>query len=828
MTCVSRMACLLVLPAVLQGAAVLPEELAARDDWVSARLEGRRPDVQSEPALVVFANHGPVLVSARAGKPLRIAGRDFAHGMCCHAPSRILVVLPGRGRAFTASVGIDSNEMTSGGRGSVVFSVLAGGAERFRSGVLREGMPAVLVDADLAGATEFVIQADETPDGIGHDHADWLDAKVALEDGRETRLADLPVREARRLDLCSAEPPFSFVYGGAPSPEFLPKWKIERSSRALDPHRTERTLTWTDAGTGLQVRCTAVLYARFPTVEWTLHFKNTSAADTPILSDIQAVDLAWERPFEGEFVLHHHTGDNCTADSYQPHALPLPPGADARFAPAGGRPTTDAFPYFNIEWQGGGLIAVIGWPGQWAARFTRDADRGLRVRGGQELTRFTLRPGEEVRSPLVALQFWKSGDWIRAQNIWRRWLVEHNLPRPGGTLVPTHYASCFGNERPLAAEEIEQVEGWFDAGIKLDYWFIDTGWFVHPDGWWNTGTWDIDRERFPKGLREVADRVHARGAKFIVWFEPERLVDGSWLERNHPEWILRDGGARLLDLGNQEAWKWVLEHFDALITAEGIDVYRQDFNMSPLGCWRAADAPDRQGIAEIRHVEGYLAYWDELLRRHPDLLIDSCASGGRRNDIETLRRSVPLLRSDYPLGGAHPSIADGQQCHTMGLSLWIPHHGTGLGIADAYAMRSAFAPAFRIGWDVRNRSIDLPLLRKTVEDFRRTEEFWLGDFYPLTRWSLAGDVWLAWQFDRPEAGKGFVQAFRRADSPYETARFRLRGLDPAARYAVADLDAPGQARELSGRELTELGLPVTLPAQRSSAILIYARTGGAH
>ena len=86
-------------------------------------------------------------------------------------------------------------------------------------------------------------------------------------------------------------------------------------------------------------------------------------------------------------------------------------------------------PYFNIQWPGQGVIVVLGWPGQWAAEFARDEATGLRVRGGQELTRFKLHPGEEVRTPLAVVQFWQ-GDWIRSQNIWRRWMLAHNLPRP--------------------------------------------------------------------------------------------------------------------------------------------------------------------------------------------------------------------------------------------------------------------------------------------------------------------------------------------------------------------------------------------------------------
>ena len=139
------------------------------------------------------------------------------------------------------------------------------------------------------------------------------------------------------------------------------------------------------------------------------------------------------------------------------------------------------------------------------------------------------------------------------------------------------------------------------------------------------------------------------GIKTIVWFEPERVTPGTWLTEHHPEWILGGKGGGLLNLGNPAARAWLTDHVDKLMTEQGIDLYRQDFNMDPLALWRGNDAEDRQGITEIHHVEGYLAYWDELLRRHPDMFIDSCASGGRRNDLETMRRAIPLVADRLPL-----------------------------------------------------------------------------------------------------------------------------------------------------------------------------------
>ena len=215
------------------------------------------------------------------------------------------------------------------------------------------------------------------------------------------------------------------------------------------------------------------------------------------------------------------------------------------------------------------------------------------------------------------------------------------------------------------------VDRYLEEGLKLDYWWMDAGWYVNRTGWPNTGTWEVDTQRFPGGLRPICDHAHAKGVKTIVWFEPERVTADTWLSTKHPEWILGGAGGGLLNLGNPAARKWLTNHVDKLLTEQAIDLYRQDYNIDPLDFWRRDEPADRQGITEIRYVEGYLAYWDQLRRRHPDMLIDSCASGGRRNDLETLRRAVPLLRSDYIIEPV------GNQGHTYGMSFWIPYYGTG-------------------------------------------------------------------------------------------------------------------------------------------------------
>ena len=629
--------------------------------------------------------------------------------------------------------------------------------------------------------------------------------------------------------------PFSFLYGGKPFAAQVQGWKFEQKANKLDANRTQTTLTWTDPATGLLVRCEVVEYLDFPTVEWTVFLKNTGKADTPILESIQALDIAMDRGAQGEFLLHHAQGSLCNAMDYAPQESPLAPKTTKRLASSGGRGSNGVWPYFNLEWQGAGRIIAIGWPGQWAAEFTRDDKSGLHLKAGQELTHFKLLPGEEVRTPLVVIQSYVGGSWVQAQNVWRRWMMAHSMPRPGGKLPPPMLLASSSRaymEMTKATEETQKlfIDRYLEEGLKLDYWWMDAGWYVIPRGiWTDVGTWEVDRKRFPNGLRAVADHAHQRGMKTVVWFEPERAEPGSWLTQNHPEWISNGASGGLLNLGNPEAAKWLTDHVDKMITSEGIDLYRQDFNMDPLEHWRKADAPDRQGITENKHIMGYLAYWDELLRRHPGMLIDSCASGGRRNDLESMRRSVPLWRSDY----AFEPI--GEQCMTYGISFWLPFQGTGtvastqaqyygdgFSPVEPYAFWSNASPSISCGFDLRVKNIDYATLRKLFAQFRELSPNYYGDFYPLTAYTTEKSMWIAWQFDRPEAGQGMIQVFRRAESPFETARFMPQGLDPAAEYEIRDIDR-GQPRKMTGKELMEKGLIVAIDEKPGLANLVYRK-----
>ncbi len=814
---------------------VSPDEQIEANQWAASRLAGDANTPIISPGLTVQANNDTPRKNTRGTTPLTLGKTAFSRGIFCHAISTIVVRLPSAGQTFSAVAGVDSNEQTSGGRGSVVFAVRVGGQDAFRSGVIKEGMPPVPVKADLRGATEFTLEVGDGGDGIGCDQADWADAKITLADGKELWLADLPMLMQNRGPL-TGEPPFSFVYGGKPSASLLKEWKLTRTTEKLDAGRTRHTALWQDPQTGLNVRCTGIQYHDFPTVEWTVYFKNTGTSDTPIIENIQALDLRIRRGGVGDFLLHHAIGSPANGSDYGPLETPLGSGVKKRIAAAGGRPTNSDMSYVNLESSGEGTIIVVGWPGQWAAEFQRDAADGVQIRAGQELTRFKLLPGEEVRSPMIVLQFWR-GDWVRSQNIWRRWMMAYGMPKPGGKLPQPQFlaSSSRAYEEMIGANEQNQImhiNRYLEEGLKLDYWWMDAGWYVQEKGWPQVGTWEVDPKRFPKGLRPISDHAHAKDVKILVWFEPERVHSDTWLTKNHPEWILGGRNGGLLNLGNPQAWEWLVNHIDKLITEQGIDLYRQDFNMDPLSFWRGNDAPDRQGITEIRHVTGYLAYWDELLRRHPNMLIDSCASGGRRNDLETMRRAVPLWRSDY----AYEPI--GHQCMTYGLSYWIPFHGTGTVAStkvgyygggwtpvEPYAFWSNAAPSLGSGVDIRVKDIDYAALRKLLQQWRSIGSYYYGDFYPLTTWTRDNRDWMVWQFDCPDKGEGMVQAFRRDRSIFEVGRMPLCGLDAGARYEFRNLSME-QSFQMTGKEAMDLGPRIEIATRPGASVVVYKRLGG--
>ncbi len=774
------------------------------DAWIGRAL--LNAPAASAPALagleLVRQDHAELMSRQSVMKtPLKIGDASYAHGLGTHAVSEIVVRLDKPGKLFTAQVGVDNNYDTAGRHGSVVFAVEIEGREVFKSEICRGGQPAVPVRLPLNGARQFTLRVLDGGDGVFYDQADWADAAVVDETGGPVWLDELsivapPAGFAERV-------PFSFDLGGEPAQKLLSRCKRASVRLPEAPGRSAHSITWTDPATGLELRCVLTQFTDRSAAEWVLHLRNTGSADTPIIENLRPLDLAVLTPSAaGEVILHRAFGSTCAETDFLPVDEPMRTHSEAVLVPNGGRSSDGVMPFFNLQWADGGVVAAIGWSGQWTARIQRNA-RQLTLQAGQQFARFKLHPGERVRTPRILLIGWSGSDHYAGQNQLRRLMLEQYTPRVHGELVlpPVTHNTWFAFNEGNQVDEANQLA--FIRAIAptgVEYFWLDAGWF---EGGWpaGAGSWVPRKEAFPRGLKPLGDAAHAAGMKFVVWFEPERVNPSSRIAREHAEWVLHAGaGDGLFNLGDPAARAWLTESLSKCIGEWGIDVFRNDFNIDPLRFWQQADEPDRQGLTEIRYIEGLYAMWDDLRARHPGMFIDNCASGGRRIDLETMSRSIPLWRSDTQCVARPLPVQD--QVQTAGLSLWVPLHSAGVWSLEPYAMHSVAATGMNLGRDARAADYPVQSARRAIDEVKRLRPMWLGDFYPLLEVTLDQRHWCAWQLDRPDRRAGCVMLFRRERSPYASVDLELRNIETQRGYLVRT--DGGQAQPITGEQLRHL------------------------
>ncbi|MEN6336391.1 MAG: alpha-galactosidase [Phycisphaerales bacterium] len=800
---------------------IMPAEQQAQEtlDWAGLAFTGRRAGPEPVVRVEVKRQDHSVLRFGQSciDTPIRIGRRDFVHGLGAHANSKIVLHLPDGARAFEAFAGIDNNSDTEGVKGSARFSVEIAGRSVFETPVLKGGQEPAEVRVDLpAGTREIVLKVDTTPDGPSCDQADWADARIVMADGSRIWA------DEDRQSFVTAAVPFSFVYGGAPSAELLKSWTRSVETKG-EPGRVVHTVRWTDAKTGLQMTAWVTVFKRYAAAEWLLTFENTGTQDTPIIENIQTLDVQLRTGYARKpAVLHQLTGDVTGERSFLPLETTLEAGKPVAFAPIGGRPSSGAFPFFDLRYGDEGLITAIGWSGQWSVRLERAGVGPTHLQVGMEKTHFTLHPGERVRSPRILLMPWK-GDASAGHNRFRRLLLFEYTPRIDGRPLRLPVAAqCFDRyswavpEWSTEAGQLHAIQATHDLGCDT-HWF-DASWFEggFPNG---AGNWFCKPKSFPNGLKPLGDASHRLGLKFLVWFEPERVAPGTQIAREHPEFVFGGDKGGLFKLNDPEARRWMTDLLSSRIDEFGMDVYRNDFNINPLDFWRSADAPDRQGITEIRYVEGHYAMWDELRARHPGLWIDNCASGGRRIDIETLSRSVTLWRSDT---GCSPGHADWDQTQTLGLCQYLPLVTCCAWEPKAYVLRSVATAGSITQFDYLSDQFPRDEARLAMAEVKENQKYWYGDFYPLGRAGIGPDAFAAWQLHRADLGAGIVLAFRRSECPYPILQTDLRGLKPDAQYKLEIIDEARVRTEqvVSGRDLMT-DFELRLPKKGTSLLLRY-------
>ena len=462
-----------------------------------------------------------------------------------------------------------------------------------------------------------------------------------------------------------------------------------------------------------------------------------------------------------------------------------------------------------------------------------------------------LAPGESVTAPSVVLTIAPTLD--AAAVALQRAVAADWLPRtPFTDAVPVEWNHWWPYEDQEVDEQVIAANARVAADLGIEVATVDAGWFgaADPTSYWQEqrGDWaSVNTARFPSGLAALGQSIRDAGVLPGMWIEAEAVGAHSLLRAARPEAMAHSVEARRADpsyrvqtesldtddptflgyvcLGSPAGREHVLESMSALISTTGARWIKLDFNIDPdAGCTRT-DHGHGAGDGLLRHYEGLYAVLDAVRERHPDILLESCSSGGLRIDLGLARHVHGFFLSDPDYTEHHLQVLWGVRhlLPPIGILHWSWSQWRGdypparrdwatLGTDEFDRMLRA-AMVHRFGVSLR-----LPELRpELLERLREHVALFRADLVPFVRDGVLqplttsperggfGERAPGIQVSHPD-GRVLLAVFV-LDGGVRPAGVRLQGLEPNATYRVRDL-ADGDVRRMSGVELIEDGLAV--------------------
>jgi alpha-galactosidase len=490
------------------------------------------------------------------------------------------------------------------------------------------------------------------------------------------------------------------------------------------------------------------------------------------------------------------------------------------------------------------FIGQLAWSGGYSFEFDLNPEAGdgwldraaaLTFRAGPD-ARPPLRviaPGETVATPEMhlGLVFGDLDAAVQAMHSHLRRSVFMPQPRGRGGWIE----SGIGPEIEITSEQVNHA---IDAAAQIgaEVFFIDASWYAPPQGnWWTTvGDWEVNRQRFPQGLKPFRDRVHAAGMLWGLWMDAERVGDQSRIAKEHPEWLAinyegekKMGG--LLDLTNPEAAKWMEDQIARVIEENQLEFFRLDYNTDPgVGIKTVRDGFIENGY--WRYYEAVYGIYDRLRARFPNVIFENCAGGGGRTDIGMVRRFSHTWVTDWQIAPRSFTITNGM---TMALPpeyvdrLIGGQSGQTTADFDFQSRLLLFVrPTFGFLYPLGSQPNPLLLQRgkrwadlykNFVRPFMNT-----GRIYHHTPEVSGLDPhgWGVLELASNERTRGICGLFQLSAPTAPEYRLRLRGLDAARRYQVT-FDNSGQTSEVDGFTLMKEGITVRLEGALTSELLLF-------
>ncbi len=628
--------------------------------------------------------------------------------------------------------------------------------------------------------------------------------------------------------------PFKYTYGGK---EYL-GFPFDKKGETTVRDGAKETVTQIFAlDEYLQVTVVLTHYYDYGASEFTLWLENVGNGDSKVLEDLRL-----ETFFEGENpIVRGIWGDH--QNQYAPFNVKL--GCDY-YDTQSGRPCHIQFPYQNVEHDNGGVMLVIGWAGRWDA-MVKGENGGTRyvARFAMGLQTY-LKAGEKIRTPLFFMGEYTVRDEFYATNYWRSWFMKYNIPKAdaqGNEIKPFTTVTIAGDtgtdNRDGSISESKDtwkrsIDKLVEEGIKIDFRWFDAGWFPAPSGrsensaWEYVGAWEFDEKKWGKDGKDFADMVSYTsklGMKTLVWFEPERVTmidelqkrfgyNPEWALPLHPDYFPFQYLYIYNNIANPDCYEWTKNRVFTVLKEKKIDLFRLDFNLNPALAWANQDRKEglnRWGITECKAVTTYYKFLEEVVACTLSYggcgFTDSCASGGGRNDLQTLRYAIPFLRSDADRGTTALRLS-----MSTSFNKWIPFNGAthlekkaGLeclqdGVVDVYSWRASYLPVMNIfgGRFTQDENYDFDMLRFGLNEWSRLNKYLTKDFYPLTPWKHKTNRsgFTAHAYMDSDTNEGVLLAFRMEDCeesslslslPFaKDGKYLLTDEDTKQEYTVTD------------------------------------------
>lgn len=310
-----------------------------------------------------------------------------------------------------------------------------------------------------------------------------------------------------------------------------------------------------------------------------------------------------------------------------------------------GRTSHDRFPMLFIESETQIFGVTLGFSGNHQMVIDRTDDGQRLVHLGElfEPGEIVLKPGESYRSP-VAYAGADSQDFHA--------FVRDELTQwPGGKMTPRPVTlnTWEGNYFDHQMDSLK-AQATAAAELGIERFVLDDGWFGKRDNdTTSLGDWDIDARKYPDGLKPLVDHVTGLGMQFGIWFEPEMVNPVSELYKTHPDWALTIEGRPVLesrtqlvlDLTRPEVSDYLFGKIDAVLSNHAVSYIKWDMNRD------LTHAAGRDGKAKTAaQTRAVYALMDRIRAAHPNVEIESCASGGGRIDYGALKRTHRVWTSD--------------------------------------------------------------------------------------------------------------------------------------------------------------------------------------